>query len=612
MSCGAAHLSDLPDDLLLRVLHFAPAKEAASTTALSRGWRSQLWRSSGAVNLETRVEAYDRYRRRRYRADKSEEPDVALFFSRRDAFVSAAEAALDAADVPVTRLTLRLEFVGCEDSVNTFLHRDRDDIYIDSDSDSEGPPSPGRDVIAKLLSHRAASRVEELRLAAEKWSSRTDGCKEDEITSRDEVLTISLVSLPSDNLRVLELTACKALVPLPPASAVVFQRLSSLWLRHCTARIDALQSLVDAAPDLAAIHLESVTIAQQNDPSMSKYYYAYGLDPPSTETVRLRCPAATVLVLDRCNWKVKPRAWYHQDKPVVLTVEIHAPRLQRFRYKGILPPVSLSPPPPDLARADLHFLPRHDENVSNQTRKSDNDPSREGELDLVAFWRFLRSFPNARELKLRVTALEHIAILSKARRLELLPVLSNLHRLELHGVHRPKGRTAAVAIANLLRCCPALGDLLIDLTVAHHEPEYQHSKDVFLERKFRSGRDKSICLLNRYSSSAIMTPSPEVIAGGANYGEVSEIPALSRASFHCLQSSLTRVGLRFRLEEANCFGVKLIKFFAENAMVLQEMCIDAGNEKLGNHMACKVERWVADSCIKRKPGASKFVVLPLK
>jgi hypothetical protein len=70
--------------------------------------------------------------------------------------------------------------------------------------------------------------------------------------------------------------------------------------------------------------------------------------------------------------------------------------------------------------------------------------------------------------------------------------------------------------------------------------------------------------------------------------------------------------LRFRLEEANCFGVKLIKFFAENAMVLQEMRIDTGNEKLGDHMACKVERWIADSSIRREPGASKFVVLPLK
>jgi hypothetical protein len=106
MSCSADRLSDLPDDLLLRVLQFAPAKESASTTALSRGWLSSLWRSSGAVNLETRIEDYrDLYGYGRH-------GDEALFFSRRDAFLSAAEAALDAADVPVTRLTLRLELVG--------------------------------------------------------------------------------------------------------------------------------------------------------------------------------------------------------------------------------------------------------------------------------------------------------------------------------------------------------------------------------------------------------------------------------------------------------------------------------------------------------------------
>jgi hypothetical protein len=153
--------------------------------------------------------------------------------------------------------------------------------------------------------------------------------------------------------------------------------------------------------------------------------------------VQLCCPAATVLVLDRCHWKVKVRPWPHQDtEHVVLTVEINAPRLQAFRYKGILPPVSLSPPPPDLARADLHFIRRRkDKNVneyfSDQRRKSDNDdPSQE--RDLLAFWRFFQSFPNVRE---RVTALENIAILGKARRPELLPMLSNLHRLELHGVN---------------------------------------------------------------------------------------------------------------------------------------------------------------------------------
>jgi hypothetical protein len=249
------------------------------------------------------------------------------------------------------------------------------------------------------------------------------------------MFTLCLGSLPSETLRVLELTACNVLVPLPPASAAVFLRLSSLRLCHCTARIDALQSLVDAAPALAAIHLESVTITQQrHSESFSDYYVDETGPPPSTETVHLCCPAATVLVLDRCHWKVKARPWPHQDtEHVVLTVEINAPRLQAFRYKGILPPVSFSPTPPDLARADLHFIPRREDNkhankyFSDQRRKSDNDPSRE--RDLVTFWRFFQSFPNVRELKLRVTALENIAILSKARRLDLLPVLSIFGRI---------------------------------------------------------------------------------------------------------------------------------------------------------------------------------------
>ena len=47
-------LSELPDDLLIRILSFAPAREAASTTALSRRWRRPLWLDTGAVNLDYR------------------------------------------------------------------------------------------------------------------------------------------------------------------------------------------------------------------------------------------------------------------------------------------------------------------------------------------------------------------------------------------------------------------------------------------------------------------------------------------------------------------------------------------------------------------------------
>ncbi|OEL19913.1 hypothetical protein BAE44_0019069 [Dichanthelium oligosanthes] len=56
MAAGGG-LPGLPDDLLRRVLCFAPAKEVASTAVLSRRWRG-LWATSGAVNLDSR--SYER------------------------------------------------------------------------------------------------------------------------------------------------------------------------------------------------------------------------------------------------------------------------------------------------------------------------------------------------------------------------------------------------------------------------------------------------------------------------------------------------------------------------------------------------------------------------
>lgn len=251
-----------------------------------------------------------------------------------------------------------------------------------------------------------------------------------------------------------------------------------------------------------------------------------------------------------------------------------------------------------MAREDLHFVPRHDEDGKKfRFHNYDQvvpcrDPGR-GERDLVTFWRFLRSFTTTKELSLRVNALEHIAVLSKVRRIELLPTFRHLERLQLRGLHRPKGMTAAVAIANLLCCCPSLGDLQINLTLESHDPDYRYGEYRFLERKFRSDRDKSIHLVNCRRNS------PNACYDDTRCGEASEIPALSRRSFDCLQSSMKRLGLQFRLEDANCFGVKLIKFFAENAMVLEEMYIDGGNDKLGDHVTRKLERWICNSSIKR-------------
>jgi hypothetical protein len=100
---ATTELSDLPDLLLRRILYFAPAKEAASTTVLARRWRS-LWLNSGAVNPDSR--SYDRSydRQRPYGFD-----DVS---GKAEAFNRGMEAALSAAAAaakPVRRLTLHVD-----------------------------------------------------------------------------------------------------------------------------------------------------------------------------------------------------------------------------------------------------------------------------------------------------------------------------------------------------------------------------------------------------------------------------------------------------------------------------------------------------------------------
>ncbi|KAM3335297.1 hypothetical protein ACQJBY_029619 [Aegilops geniculata] len=601
---GDDRLSPLPDQLLRRVLHFAPAKEAASTRALSRRWRSPLLRSSGAVNLETRLEDFDRVLSGTW--GEQRKSLEASFFSRRDAFVSAAQAALDA-DGHVTRLTLRVEF---EFGVNRWL------LHSDNDK-RDGSRSQDHHVIATLLSHTAARRVEDLQLAVEGWVIRTYTYYDPESEIARKAVgdyTLSLGSLPSETLRVLDLTSCDI---LPPAAVVGFTRLSSMRLRYCAVRLGVLQSLIDATQALATVHLESVAVsivAPTDDVSPPSHHASAGTSPrpPPTEVV-LRCPAATVLVLDKCSWRGNDK----DETPVVVAVEIRAPKLRYLLYRGLLRRFSMSPRPPDLARADLHFFRPCDKKGNKCSRrrrehhsdKANEDPDPHRNLNLMTLWKFLQDLSGAKELKLRVNNLEDMAVLSEAGRVELLPVFSNLDRLELQGVHRSKGKSAAVAIANLLRCSPVLRHLRINLTTAHHAVT-RESEDIigYLETKFLCDRDKSIDLINR----ADPTPVSLEDDGDVNGAKVSDIPGLSRRSFECLQSSLRTAGLQFRSEDSNCFGIKLIKFFAENAMVLEEMHIDGGNGKLWEHMNNMVGIWAASSSERRKRGASNFVVLPLE
>ncbi|OEL14502.1 hypothetical protein BAE44_0024480 [Dichanthelium oligosanthes] len=304
----------------------------------------------------------------------------------------------------------------------------------------------------------------------------------------------------------------------------------------------------------------------------------------SVPGVRLRCRTITKLVLQLCGMECQVR---NGDRG---SIEIDAQRLRYFRYKGTERRFSLTSPAPDMAVLERHFLRDSWYNASQHHK----DETR------VLFWQLARNFANARALKLKVSYLEDIAV-SKARRTELLCTFRNAVRLELEAAHHPTSKAAAVAIATLLRCCPVVRDLRLKLTTAPSDfvkdPGYG---ELFLERKARLDYDKSV---NRYMRRHRLNP---VISLDDNnkYDELLDIPGLSGHSFACLQGSLRRVGLQFRLDNSSCFGIRLVKFFTDNARLLEEIRVDSGNRKLCEHMNLNVERWIAPTsskvCLKRK------------
>nr|CAB3474560.1 unnamed protein product [Digitaria exilis] len=256
MSAGRC-LSDLPDDLLRHILFFAPTKEAAATAVLSRRWRS-LWRTCGAVNMDSRS-----YGRR-------------LDASARDAFFRDAEAALAAATAPVRRLTIYVELED-EDKreMATYWSRTKRAAQV------------LHDMIGAVLSNPTARQVEELRVGALLFGR----------ASANVFTGLGLGALsygahhPSEALRVLHLTNCSSFTPPPPGTSS-FPQLKEMRLRWCGVPCAELQGMIDAAPLLATLRLEFVDLSSADEITLH--------DPPRARCYMLRCPAATALVLENC------------------------------------------------------------------------------------------------------------------------------------------------------------------------------------------------------------------------------------------------------------------------------------------------------------------------
>ncbi|CAN6355491.1 unnamed protein product [Urochloa humidicola] len=537
---GNNRLSALSDDLLRRILHFAPSKESASTSVLSRRWRS-LSRSSGAVNLAVRA---------------VDNPSYTA------AFAHAAKAALDAVAAPVTRLTLRVETHGDRAAIHEFLHRAGD-----------WRRTTNVDVVRDVLFHPAALHVEVLHLALVDVASPTTIhrlCETEAEPYRGPGI-YSLASLPSsENLRVLDLTRCD----LTPSSApAAFPRLEIFRLQHCSVSPKDLQALFDAAPELATVHLEYVFFTL-HPVKFSKYpgtYYSRfdGTNAPAEPPVAsLSFQSVTTLVLAWCGKDA--RDCYGQK----WAIDIDVPRLRSLVYKGRLRRFSLRSSAQELARVDLHIRNGQD------TERYRGDKS-EKEAVSVLFWQFLQNFTNARALKLKVEYyLNEIAAVGDA---ELQCVFPYAERLELDGVHLPTSKTATVAIANLLDCCPVVRDLVLKLsTIPPHCPIGSISARSFLGRQGQLDYSKSIDRFTRRSKKA--RNATEDSSGPAHRDDdVPDIPGLTGHSFACLESTLRRVSLEFRVDESS-LGLQLVKFLAENAMALEEMSVDSGNRRLYEHL----------------------------
>ncbi|KAE8804658.1 F-box/FBD/LRR-repeat protein [Hordeum vulgare] len=468
MAAGNDRLSGLGDDLLRRVLHFVPAREGALTSALSRRWRP-LWRSCGAVNLVARAHEDSSWRHH---------PLWRSSLALRDAFVSAAHQALDSADQaakadghpPIRKLTIRVEAIR-SDNILRFLHGDMD--YHKE-----------HDVLGSLLAHKASRRVEELRIAA---VDSVDGKPMYFERSKYEaaanihglgIYPLGLGSLPSGTLRVLELTNCSSLKPA--AAGTSFPRLTSLRLRHCNAPFKELQRIIDAAPLLAVIHLEAILLDEDARPG-----FKVDTPPPVEGTLRsLRCLAATVLVLDKCCLNKNG------------TVEIDAPMLRHFRYKGAVRHISLDPPPQQLARAELTII--------DHGGRRNSDPCR-------SFWGTVRGLSHAKEMKLRVRHVEEIRChyTNEAKNIKL----RRLERLELQGVYTPTENAAAQLIKNLLRCSPALSELRIELSTTAHDESTKRSYGgvQIVDRKHRA-KAKSRYVVSRAADKGRWWPEARTTA----------------------------------------------------------------------------------------------------
>ncbi|XBI89092.1 hypothetical protein VPH35_026966 [Triticum aestivum] len=538
---AADRLSALADDLLQRILSFAPAKEAAASAALSRRWRP-LWRRTAALNLDSKP-----YPRQYSYGDRH---------GRYDDFFRHGVAALGCRRQPaLKRLTLYL-------GMDAYLVGGR--YYSSHDGD---PESDAR--VTGLLVDPAAAALEELRIAAE--------------PSYRNSYVAPLASLP-----------CAA-TTLRPSARLVFPLLTDLTLRNCTYVVGYLQVVLDAAPALIRLALVNVANKPPKPPASEKnrYYTPKTFNLP----LCLRCPRVTALVLETTVSREE------LDDSRNIGIQLDMPSLCSFRYKGFPFKLSLTSSAPGLARVHL-----------------DTNHSERGVYKCEPTGRALATFSSTRVLKLHLTRIENILShnASSSYRYQdstgnqdpdeevTLPTFPNLKLLEIDAEFNYRDSNTALALAMLLRSCPAMSELRLRLNMT-----WDYDYDRKTEQQAAGGPfAQSVERFNRLGSMlAGVRGTPRQPGARRGLGAPNRA---NNSAFSCLRTSLWKVMLQFKSKELNCFHVQLAKFFVENAMMLEEMHVEDGVQFWPDHLLDKLTRWRAGAFQRRNlPDMAAFQVFQL-
>ncbi|KAI5008950.1 hypothetical protein ZWY2020_009998 [Hordeum vulgare] len=539
---AADRLSALPNDVLQRILSFAPTHEAAATALLSRRWRS-VWRRTSFLNLDTRP--YAEAEREQYYGT----PTLEAFFDDAHDILAALRRPTHGSrrrrhGAGLKRLTLFLE----------------EEAYISKSSwRREGDDAEPGDRVSQLLAEPAVARLEEL----------TIGCVQGH--RREYRYFPPLASLPcAATLRVLELTYCN-LEPTSPGLA--FPCLTDLTLRDCFFLEGYLQDMVDAAPALTSLTLRNVSQRAANPPDSDERIK----EPPYFMLpLRLRCPTVTALVLVTYADKKEIKASAAGGSGI----ELDMPSLRFFRFKGYPVKLSLASPAPGLARVELDVTRRH----------------QDGSCEIMNYEppsRTIASFSSTRALKMRLGCIEDIVADEDEDAGVILPTFPNLKLLELDGEYKYMNSNTAVAMARLLRSCPVMSELRLRLAM-----RYNHWYGLKHKNHVGGTFGESMDRFERLASK-----SSAVDLGGVS--ELPDALTNNDCEFCCLQTSLRKVTLRFEANEVNCFPVQLAKFLVENAVVLEEMHVDDGIQFWPDHLCYKVAGWRAESSrLKNLPDAA--------